>query len=260
MAAGGAEIVGDREGRRSTFDAESVPFTQVDDRTGCRRQGRRAGTTGSPTSGVKRRSHERARQERVEHALRDALTEMIARRRQDPRVHAPTLLTVAQGRAQRRQAVARCLRLDRRRRRDRRRRDRRPQEGRGLPARADRPRARPAARTRAAVHPRPVDRRGEKLAAILREDEEKARAAGASRGKRCRRSPPRTSRNERPAAAHDRAGRDCPTCRRGARARVRGPARRRADPAHQPPPPRRRRHRLDGRARVAASRAGQGPR
>ena len=109
----------------------------------------------------------------------------------------------------------------------------------------------------------------EKLAAIVREDEEKARAAG--RAPASRRRPPRRAATRRPkprtvvsdaaaTARGHRAGRRVPDRRGCARARVRRAARRAADPAHQPPPPRRRRHRLDGRARVAAARARQGPR
>ncbi len=42
-----------------------------------------------------RKQHGSARKTRVEHGMRDALTEMIAADIRDPRVHAPTLLTVS---------------------------------------------------------------------------------------------------------------------------------------------------------------------
>jgi ribosome-binding factor A len=42
-----------------------------------------------------RKQHGSARKTRVEHGMRDALTEMIAADIRDPRVHAPTMLTVS---------------------------------------------------------------------------------------------------------------------------------------------------------------------
>jgi ribosome-binding factor A len=49
-----------------------------------------------------------ARKERVEHALREALTEAIAADIKDPRVHAPTLLTVTKVELNVDMSVARC--------------------------------------------------------------------------------------------------------------------------------------------------------
>jgi ribosome-binding factor A len=49
-----------------------------------------------------------ARRERVEHNIRDALTEMIAADVRDPRVHAPTMLTVSRVELNVDLSVARC--------------------------------------------------------------------------------------------------------------------------------------------------------
>ena len=49
-----------------------------------------------------------ARKTRVEHGIRDALTEMIAADVRDPRVHAPTMLTVAKVELNVDMSVARC--------------------------------------------------------------------------------------------------------------------------------------------------------
>ena len=49
-----------------------------------------------------------ARKQRVEHAIREALTEMIAADIKDPRVHAPTMLTVAKVELNVDLSVARC--------------------------------------------------------------------------------------------------------------------------------------------------------
>ena len=147
MSAGGAQIVGDREDRDDVRRAQSVPFAPIDDRTGAGDKAQGAATTGSPSvarRGGEAMSGERkqgsARKTRVEHGMRDALTEMIAADIKDPRVHAPTTADRGAGRAQRRHVGRALLRLDRRRRRDRRRGDRRAEQGRGLPARPARPR------------------------------------------------------------------------------------------------------------------------
>src|SRR5690242_681168 len=49
-----------------------------------------------------------ARKARVEHGIRDALTEMIAADVRDPRVHAPTMLTVSRVEMNVDLSVARC--------------------------------------------------------------------------------------------------------------------------------------------------------
>jgi len=49
-----------------------------------------------------------ARRQRVEHNIRDALTEMIAADVKDPRVHAPTMLTVSRVELNVDLSVARC--------------------------------------------------------------------------------------------------------------------------------------------------------
>ena len=49
-----------------------------------------------------------ARKTRVEHGIRDALTEMIAADIRDPRVHAPTMLTIAKVELNVDLSVARC--------------------------------------------------------------------------------------------------------------------------------------------------------
>jgi ribosome-binding factor A len=49
-----------------------------------------------------------ARKARVEHGIRDALTEMIAADVRDPRVHAPTMLTVAKVELNVDMSVAHC--------------------------------------------------------------------------------------------------------------------------------------------------------
>lgn len=49
-----------------------------------------------------------SRKARVEHGIRDALTEMIAADVRDPRVHAPTLLTIAKVELNVDMSVARC--------------------------------------------------------------------------------------------------------------------------------------------------------
>jgi ribosome-binding factor A len=119
-----------------------------------------------------------ARKTRVEHGIRDALTEMIAADVRDPRVHAPTMLTVSRVELNVDLSVARCY-----------------VSIVGDDAIAD---AAVEGLNKAAGFLRgPLGRRlglqrapelrflvdpsvdmGDKLAAILREDEEKARAAG----------------------------------------------------------------------------------
>jgi ribosome-binding factor A len=49
-----------------------------------------------------------ARKARVEHGIRDALTEMIAADVRDPRVHAPTMLTISKVELNVDMSVARC--------------------------------------------------------------------------------------------------------------------------------------------------------
>lgn len=124
-----------------------------------------------------------ARRQRVEHNIRDALTEMIAADVKDPRVHAPTMLTVARVELNVDLSVARCyISIV------------------GDDATAD---AAIEGLAKAAGFLRgPLGRRlglqrapelrflldpsvdvGAKLAAIVREDEDKARAAGREPGK-----------------------------------------------------------------------------
>ena len=123
-----------------------------------------------------------ARRERLAHNIRDALTEMIAADVKDPRVHAPTMLTVAKVELNVDLSVARCyISIV------------------GDDATAD---AAIEGLTKAAGYLRgPLGRRlslqrapelrfmldpsidvSAKLAAIVREDEEKARAAGRKAG------------------------------------------------------------------------------
>jgi len=123
-----------------------------------------------------------ARRERLAHNIRDALTEMIASDVKDPRVHAPTMLTLAKVELNVDLSVARCY-----------------VSIVGDDATAD---AAIAGLTKAAGYLRgPLGRRlslqrapelrfmldpsidvGAKLAAIVREDEEKAKAAGRKVG------------------------------------------------------------------------------
>jgi ribosome-binding factor A len=123
-----------------------------------------------------------ARRERLAHNIRDALTEMIASDVKDPRVHAPTMLTLAKVELNVDLSVARCY-----------------VSIVGDDATAD---AAIAGLTKAAGYLRgPLGRRlslqrapelrfmldpsidvGAKLAAIVREDEEKAKAAGRKAG------------------------------------------------------------------------------
>lgn len=123
-----------------------------------------------------------ARRERLAHNIRDALTEMIASDVKDPRVHAPTMLTLAKVELNVDLSVARCY-----------------VSIVGDDATAD---AAIAGLTKAAGYLRgPLGRRlslqrapelrfmldpsidvSAKLAAIVREDEEKAKAAGRKAG------------------------------------------------------------------------------
>src|SRR6185503_19539521 len=64
----------------------------------------RAWTTSSRKSG----SMSSARKARVEHGIREALTEMIASDVRDPRVHAPTVLTISKVALNVDLSVARC--------------------------------------------------------------------------------------------------------------------------------------------------------
>ena len=124
-----------------------------------------------------------ARKTRVEHALRETLTELIASDVRDPRVHAPTMLTVSRVELNVDLSVARCY-----------------VSIVGDDATAD---AAIAGLNKAAGYLRgPIGRRlslqrapelrfsidpsidvSEKLASIVREDEERARAAGREPGK-----------------------------------------------------------------------------
>ena len=124
-----------------------------------------------------------ARKARVEHGIRDALQEMIAADVRDPRVHAPTMLTISKVEMNVDMSVARCY-----------------VSIIGDDATAD---AALAGLQKAAGFLRgPIGRRlglqhapelrftadpsvdmSDKLAQIIREDEEKARAAGREPGK-----------------------------------------------------------------------------
>jgi ribosome-binding factor A len=137
-----------------------------------------------------------ARKERVEHAIREALTEMIAADIKDPRVHAPTLLTISKVELNVDLSVARCY-----------------VSIVGDDATAD---AALAGLAKAAGFLRgPLGRRlglqrapelrfaadpsidmSQKLAAIVREDEERARAAGRDPAVAATPSPPVKSEGE----------------------------------------------------------------